>query len=121
MADFLNAYSIQYWLESCPQGYLEDTEYGHAPGESEPDVVMSDPLLREQAEKFRGMLAEHVELGPLTDMICGYLPFEPEFKLQQMQTRNVIERAARTISQLERMGGFAPEKPLKLDDAPPAN
>ena len=78
-------------------------------------------LLREQAEKFRGMLAEHVELGPLTDMICGYLPFPPEFKLQQMATRNVIERAARTISQLERMAGIAPEKPLKLDDAPPVN
>jgi Lon protease-like protein len=78
-------------------------------------------LLREQAEKFRGMLAEHVELGPLTDMICGYLPFPPEFKLQQMQSRNVFERAARTISQLEALGGYAPEKPLKLDDAPPVN
>lgn len=78
-------------------------------------------LLREQAEKFRGMLSEHVELGELTDMICGYLPFPFEFKLQQMETRNVIERAARTISQLERMAGIAPDKPLKLDDAPPVN
>lgn len=48
MADFLSAYSIQYWLESCPQGYLEDTEYGHAPGEKEPDAFLSDPVLREQ-------------------------------------------------------------------------
>lgn len=78
-------------------------------------------LLREQAEKFRGMLSAHVELGELTDMITGYLPFPPEFKLQQMGTRNVIERAARTISQLERMAGIAPDKPLKLDDAPPVN
>ena len=33
MGDFLDGYSIQYWLESAPQGYLVDTEYGHAPGE----------------------------------------------------------------------------------------
>ena len=32
MADFLSAYSIQRWLESCPQGYLEDTDFGHAAG-----------------------------------------------------------------------------------------
>jgi Lon protease-like protein len=78
-------------------------------------------LLREHADRFRGMLAENVELGPLTDMICGYLPFPPDFKLQQMETRNVIERAARTISQLERMAGVAPEKPLRLDESPPVN
>jgi hypothetical protein len=51
MADFLSGYSIQYWLESCPQGYLEGTEYGHAPGAKEPELVLSDPLLREQAIK----------------------------------------------------------------------
>lgn len=49
MSNFLDAYSIQYWLESCPQGYLVDTEYGHAGGEKEPDLLMEDPLLREQA------------------------------------------------------------------------
>ncbi|CAG1001039.1 hypothetical protein MYXO_03015 [Myxococcaceae bacterium] len=49
MADFLSAYSIQYWLESCPQGYLDGTEYGHAPGEKEPDPFVSDPMLRERA------------------------------------------------------------------------
>lgn len=49
MSQFLDAYSIQYWLESCPQGYLEETEYGHKPGEKEPDVLLQDPLLREQA------------------------------------------------------------------------
>jgi hypothetical protein len=49
MTDFLKAYSIQYWLESAPQGYLVDTEYGHGPGEKEPDAILEDPLLREQA------------------------------------------------------------------------
>ncbi len=49
MSDFLSAYSIQAWLESCPQGYLSGTEYGHAPGEKEPEFMLTDPLIREQA------------------------------------------------------------------------
>lgn len=49
MADFLSAYSIQYWLESCPQGYLDETEYGHAPGATEPAAFLEDPELRAQA------------------------------------------------------------------------
>jgi len=47
MADHLDAYSIQNWLESCPQGYLEGTEYGHAPGEKESPLVLENPVLRE--------------------------------------------------------------------------
>jgi hypothetical protein len=49
MSDFLSAYSIQSWLESCPQGYLVDTEYGHAPGAKEPEVTLSNDILREDA------------------------------------------------------------------------
>lgn len=49
MADFLSAYSIQNWLESCPQGYLEDTEFGHAPGESEPEELLANDILRREA------------------------------------------------------------------------
>jgi hypothetical protein len=48
MSDFLSAYSIQSWLESCPQGYLENTEYGHAPGEIEPDLLLSNAVLHEE-------------------------------------------------------------------------
>lgn len=48
MADFLSAYSIQNWLESCPQGYLEETEFGHAPGESEPDELIGNDILRQE-------------------------------------------------------------------------
>jgi len=48
-SDFLSAYSIQSWLESCPQGYLVDTEYGHAPGESEPELLRSNQVLHEEA------------------------------------------------------------------------
>jgi hypothetical protein len=49
MSDFLNAYSIQTWLESCPQGYLENTEFGHAPGVKEPGLILENPTMREEA------------------------------------------------------------------------
>jgi len=49
MSDFLSMYSVQHWLESCPQGYLEGTEYGHRTGEREPEALVQDELLREQA------------------------------------------------------------------------
>ena len=49
MADFLSQYTIQRWLEMCPQGYLEDTVYGHAPGESEPEELLANELLREDS------------------------------------------------------------------------
>ncbi|MDX2169162.1 MAG: ferritin-like domain-containing protein [Deltaproteobacteria bacterium] len=48
MSDFLSAYSIQNWLESCPQGYLVDTEYGHRPGEREPELLLTNELLHEE-------------------------------------------------------------------------
>jgi hypothetical protein len=48
MADFLANYSIQKWLESCPQGYLEDTVYGHGPEEIEPAELLQNDDYREQ-------------------------------------------------------------------------
>lgn len=49
MADFLSAYSIQSWLESCPQSYLEDTVYGHGADEGEAELVIDNEVLREDA------------------------------------------------------------------------
>lgn len=49
MTDFLSQYSIQRWLEMCPQGYLEDTVYGHDPGQVEPDELIADDELRESS------------------------------------------------------------------------
>lgn len=46
MSDFLSMYSVQYWLESCPQGYLMGTEYGHPPGAREPELILENELLR---------------------------------------------------------------------------
>lgn len=48
MSDFLSAYSIQNWLESCPQGYLENTVFGHQPDEEEPELLLSNAVLREE-------------------------------------------------------------------------
>ena len=42
MADFLSQYSIQRWLEMCPQGYLEDTVYGRGADEREPDEILEN-------------------------------------------------------------------------------
>jgi len=49
MSNFLDAYSIQNWLESCPQSYLMDTEYGHQPGAKEPSLILENPTVREEA------------------------------------------------------------------------
>ena len=49
MSDFLSGYSIQNWLESCPQGYLEGTQYGHPPEESESEMILGSSTLREDA------------------------------------------------------------------------
>jgi hypothetical protein len=49
MADFLAAFSVQNWLESCPQGYLMDTVYGHAEDEGEPDLLLENEVLRQDA------------------------------------------------------------------------
>jgi hypothetical protein len=49
MADFLSAYSIQNWLESCPQGYLVGTVYGHSSDEHEIALVTDNEVLRDDA------------------------------------------------------------------------
>jgi hypothetical protein len=49
MTEFLAQYSIQRWMEMCPQGYLEDTVFGHEPGEQEPEAIMASDDEREAA------------------------------------------------------------------------
>jgi rubrerythrin len=49
MPESVSMYSVQYWLESAPQGYLMGTEFGHAPLEQEPGLLLDDERLREQA------------------------------------------------------------------------
>ena len=49
MADFLTQYSVQRWMEMCPQGYLEDTVYGHDAGEAEPAELLANEVLLENS------------------------------------------------------------------------
>lgn len=49
MADFLSQYSIQRWLEMCPQGYLDGTFDGHEPALKEPEEMLDNELLRESS------------------------------------------------------------------------
>ncbi|MHC4840036.1 MAG: LON peptidase substrate-binding domain-containing protein [Planctomycetota bacterium] len=78
-------------------------------------------LLRDQADKFRNLLLQDIPLGHLCDMICGYLPLEPDFKLRMMDTSVVMNRAAAVISELEKLISVPRGKPLPLDDNPSPN
>lgn len=49
MPELRFAYSIQSWLETAPQGYLDRTIYGHAAGECEPAGVLGNETVREEA------------------------------------------------------------------------
>jgi len=48
VSDFLSMYSIQHWLESCPQGYLEGTEFGHPAGAKEPSLILDNDVMRKE-------------------------------------------------------------------------
>jgi len=87
MADFLEGYSIQNWLTSCPQGYLEGTEYGHDPGQAEPEIMITDPLLREQAISLTVQLVagERCALAASAGLI-GIAPDEPSKRFLATQT-----------------------------------
>ena len=71
MSDFLKGYSIQHWLESCPQGYLEGTEYGHGADEREPELIVEDPVLREQALKRDPLRRVLVDAGIVREEARG--------------------------------------------------
>jgi rubrerythrin len=87
MEDFLESYSIQSWLESCPQGYLQGTEYGHEPGQTEPEILLTDPFLREQAISLTVQLVagERCALAASAGLI-GCAPDEPSKRFLATQT-----------------------------------
>jgi len=49
MADFLSQYSIQRWLETCPQGYLQDTVYGRGIDETEAEILFENESMLDAA------------------------------------------------------------------------
>ncbi|MBW2416670.1 MAG: ferritin-like domain-containing protein [Deltaproteobacteria bacterium] len=87
MANFLDAYSIQNWLESAPQGYLEGTQYGHQPGESEPELLMENEILRQDA--IRGavqlVVGERAALAASSGLI-NIAPDHPSKRFLATQT-----------------------------------
>lgn len=87
MADFLSAYSIQTWLESCPQGYLMDTEFGHAPGAKEPEVMLANPVIHEQAVQttVQLVLGERCALAASSGLI-NLAPDHPSKRFLATQT-----------------------------------
>ena len=87
MANFLDGYSIQSWLESCPQGYLQGTEYGHDPGQTEPELLLTDPFMREQAISLTVQLVagERCALAASAGLI-GCAPDEPSKRFLATQT-----------------------------------
>jgi hypothetical protein len=48
MMNMPSAFSVQHWLEICPQGYLHGTIDGHAPDDREPAQVLENEVLRER-------------------------------------------------------------------------
>jgi hypothetical protein len=87
MADFLSAYSIQKWLESCPQGYLEGTVYGHRPDEHEIELLKSNEVLHEEAIRTTVQLVvgERCALAASSGLI-NTAPDEPSKRFLATQT-----------------------------------
>ena len=71
MADILGTYSIQSWLESCPQGYLAGTVDGHGPFEREPEPILGNEVLRELEIRttVQIVLKERCALGASSGLI----------------------------------------------------
>jgi hypothetical protein len=87
MADFLSAYSIQNWLESCPQAYLMDTTYGHAADEAEPAFLLENEVLRADAIRSTVQLVvgERCALAASSGLI-GAAPDEASKRFLATQT-----------------------------------
>jgi hypothetical protein len=48
MMNMPSAFSVQHWIETCPQGYLAGTADGHAPDDREPARILENDVLRER-------------------------------------------------------------------------
>ncbi len=91
MADFLNSYSIQRWLELCPQGYLEDTTYGHAVGETEPDLLIENDDLR--TDEIRSTVQLVVGERAALAASSGLVNAAPDFASKQFLATQTLDEA----------------------------
>ena len=101
MSQFLDAYSIQYWLESCPQGYLANTEQGHEPGAKEPELLLQDPLLRHQAMGLTAQLiaGERAALAASSGLINS----APDYAAKRFLATQTLDEARHVEIFTERM------------------
>ena len=91
MVDFLSSYSIQRWLELCPQGYLEDTVYGHEKSETEPGTLIEDDDLRTAAiqSTVQLVVGERAALAASSGLInCA-----PDFPSKQFLATQTLDEA----------------------------
>ncbi len=91
MSDFLNGYSIQAWLESCPQGYLENTEYGHAPAAKEADLILENSLVREDA--IRGTVQLVVGERCALAASSGLINIAPDYPSKRFLATQTLDEA----------------------------
>lgn len=91
MSDFLNGYSIQTWLESCPQGYLENTEYGHAPAAKEADLILENSLVREDA--IRGTVQLVVGERCALAASSGLINIAPDYPSKRFLATQTLDEA----------------------------
>ncbi len=91
MAEFLSQYSIQRWLETCPQGYLADTVYGHGSDENEPDEILGSEELREAEIRTTVQLVvgERVALAASSGLINS----APDFASKRFLATQTLDEA----------------------------
>ena len=91
MADFLSAYSIQRWLESCPQGYLVDTVFGHHATVTEAPLVIENPTIREDAIRttVQLVLGERCALAASSGLINA----APDYPSKQFLATQTLDEA----------------------------
>jgi 1,2-phenylacetyl-CoA epoxidase catalytic subunit len=113
MSNFLSAYSIQNWLESCPQGYLAGTEYGHAPGERESEAILSNPTLRQEA--IRGTAQLVVGERAALAASSGLINAAPDYESKRFLATQTLDEARHVEIFSQRMLDLGVKK-RELDD-----
>ena len=72
MADFLAAYSIQNWLESCPQGYLHEVRAPAGRSGVRRVVDHAEPEVAGRLAALAGFLARQQD-----DLVAAVGPADP--------------------------------------------
>ena len=113
MADFLSQYSIQRWLEMCPQGYLDGTVYGHEPGETESEFEHLLQFVAEAGIDRAGCFAYSPVKGAAANDLPGMLP---DALREERRARFMAAAEAVSAARLQRRVGATMQ--VLVDSAP---